>query len=105
MKIKDDGFSLCLNPTSENDIIILFPIPMFESHPSLAAHPENKRKKLKFSPSSQHAKNTDSMLQCEEYNKWRLVFSKKKLNKQKLESLNKLLESISYTCGFLFGEF
>ena len=72
---------------------------------SLAAHPANKRKKLKFSPSAQHAKNTDTMLQCEEYNKWQLVFSKKKLNKQKQESLNKLLESISYTYAFLFGEF
>ena len=78
---------------------------MFYSRPSLDVRPANKRKKLKFSQSVQHAKNADTMLKCEECDKWRLVFSKKKLNKQKLESLNILLEIISYTNRFLFGEF
>ena len=45
-------------------------------------------------------KNTETMLHCEECNKWQLVFSKKKLNKRKQESLNKLLETISYHVDF-----
>ena len=45
-------------------------------------------------------KNMDTMLQCEECDKWRLVFLKEKLNKQKQESLMKLLESISYRVDF-----
>eukprot|EP00111_Clytia_hemisphaerica_P022406 TCONS_00065858-protein len=52
-----------------------------DSRPSLNARPKNTRKKLNFSPSKQHAKNTDTMLQCEECDKWRLVFSKKKITK------------------------
>jgi len=63
------------------------------------------KKKMKFSPSVQHAKNTGVMLQCEDCDKWRLAFSKTKLNKVKREQLEGVLADVSFTCGFLFGTF
>ncbi|XP_066928996.1 uncharacterized protein [Clytia hemisphaerica] len=75
-----------------------------DNRPSLKARPPNKRKKIGFSPSQQHAKNTDMMMQCDECNKWRLIFSKKKLTKKHKDSLNEILANIAYTCGFMFDD-
>ena len=36
---------------------------------------QSQRKTLNFPPSIQHARNTSMMLQCEECDKWRLVFA------------------------------
>ena len=76
-----------------------------QARPSKKVREAAKRKKLPFSPSVQHAKNTDIMLQCEDCDKWRLVFSKKKLKGDQKRQLNQLLDDIEYTCGVLFGEF
>lgn len=59
---------------------------------------------MPFSPSVQHCRNTDVMIQCTECDKWRLVFSKKKLTKRQKEQLNEILEEIDFTCGFQFGK-
>ncbi len=56
--------------------------------PSLVNH---KKKVLSYSPSIQHAKNTNVMVQCEECLMWRLVFSKKKLTLPQKKSLEKML--------------
>lgn len=56
-------------------------------------------KGISFSPSVQHARNTDTMVQCEECNMWRLVFSKKKLSAVARNTLASILEDVSYTCG------
>ena len=58
---------------------------------------------MNLSPSVQHAKNTSMMLQCEECDKWCLVFAKKKLPKRQKASLQYLFDSISYSCGLTFG--
>lgn len=84
-------------------LILVFSLNI-QNRPSLKARPPNKRKKIGFSPSQQHAKNTDMMMQCDECNKWRLIFSKKKLTKKHKDSLNEILANIAYTCGFMFGK-
>jgi hypothetical protein len=58
---------------------------------------------MPYSPSVQHAKNTDIMVQCENCAKWRLIFSKKKLTKREGQQLNSILDDVSFTCGLTFG--
>lgn len=60
---------------------------------------------MPFSPSVQHCRNTDTMVQCAQCDKWRLVFSKKKLNNHQRNQLAELLADVEYTCGFVFGEY
>lgn len=43
------------------------------------------------------------MVQCAECDKWRLVFSKKKLTQHQRKQLAEVLEDVEYTCGFQFG--
>lgn len=43
------------------------------------------------------------MLQCEECDKWRLIFAKEKLTKQQKEAFQDVLDGMSYTCGLTFG--
>ena len=74
-----------ISDTSEND------------RPSLKG--KSVAKPLSFSPSVQHAKNTGTVIQCEECNMWRLVFSKKKLPPAARNTLQSILEEVSYTCG------
>jgi hypothetical protein len=57
---------------------------------------------MPYSPSVQHAKNSDTMVQCESCDKWRLVFSKKKLTQQQKQQVNLLLENISFSCGITY---
>ena len=60
-----------------------------------------KAKPLSFSPCVQHINNTGTVIQCEECNMWRLVFSKRKLSVGTLQSI---LEDVSYTCGASFDD-
>ena len=73
-----------------------------QDRPSLRG--KSLAKPLSFSPSVQHAKNTDTMVQCEECNMWRLVFSKKKLSPSVRTTLESILEDVSYTCGASFND-
>lgn len=54
---------------------------------------------LSFSPSVQHANNTNTVVQCDECNMWRVVFAKKKLSVAAIATLQSVLEDVSYTCG------
>ena len=80
----------------------------FTSDTTEKDRPSLKRKSvakpLPFSPSVQHAKNTDTMVQCEECDSWRLVFSKKKLPNTARSTLQSILEDVSYTCGSSFED-
>jgi hypothetical protein len=49
-------------------LIIIFRIDQVNNHA--------QRKKVPFTPSVQHSRNTDTMVQCTQCDKWRLVFSK-----------------------------
>ena len=59
---------------------------MTEEHrPSLQSK-KAIRKSLPFTASVQHVKNIDIMVMCEECHKWRLLYSKCKLNKAQREA-------------------
>ena len=68
------------------------------------AQSEMSKTILGFNATQQHAKNTGTVIQCEECSMWRLIFSKTKLSPQGKSDLAKLLEDISYTCGVSFDE-
>ena len=68
-----------------------------QDRPSLKG--KKAAKPLSFSPSVQHARNTDTMVQCDECCMWRLVFSKRKLSVSARNTLQTILEDVSYTCG------
>lgn len=46
----------------------------------------------------QHVKNIGVMLQCEECDLWRLLYSKRKLSIRETE-IQSFLDDIAYTCG------
>ena len=68
------------------------------------AKPNKKRKSLPFSPSVQHVKNIDIMLQCEECDLWRLLFSKRKLSIKERAELQSILDDVAYSCGATLEE-
>lgn len=57
------------------------------------------KKTLPFSASLQHVKNVDMMLLCDECEIWRLLYSKKKLNRGERRQLELRLDGLSYTCS------
>ena len=95
-QMQDDGHYLpfqeafALNTTTEQD------------RPSQKG--KRKASPLSFSPSVQHARNTDIMVQCDECSMWRLLFSKHKLSAAERATLQVVLEDISYTCGASLDE-
>jgi hypothetical protein len=62
------------------------------------------KKSLSYSPTKQHATNVNVVIQCDECDKWRLLFSRRKLQPQQRSELRILLSDISYTCGAKFSE-
>ena len=68
-----------------------------QDRPSLKG--KKTAKPLSFSPSVQHARNTDTTVQCDKCSMWRLVFSKRKLSVAARSTLQAILEDVSYTCG------
>ena len=50
-------------------------------HPSLSN--ANKERTLLFIPTRRHVKNVNVMVQCKQYELWRLLYSKRKLPLQK----------------------
>ena len=77
---------------------------LFRTAQANRPEPKTARKNIGFSPSVQHAKNSGTMVQCTECNKWRLIFSKRKLNKRQVKQLQDAFEDIDYTCGMMLGE-
>ncbi|XP_071947398.1 uncharacterized protein [Antedon mediterranea] len=52
-----------------------------------------------FNPSAQTAKNAGVIIQCEECEKWRCLYAKKKLTKKTRQALELLMETALYSCG------
>ena len=75
-----------------------------EHRPSLLAARKDPRKSIGFSPSQQHVHNVGLLVQCEECDKWRVLFCKHKLNYLEVTELGKCLDDISYTCGVMFSD-
>ena len=69
-----------------------------EHRPSIQKKPA-KQKTLPFSASVQHARNTNIMIQCEECEKWCLLYSKVKLTTVEQHQLNTALSDFTYTCS------
>ena len=63
----------------------------------------NKRLKRAFHL-MQHVKNVSMVIQCEECEMWRIVYSKKKLDPQSITLLEEILDDIVYTCDTTFDE-
>ena len=58
-----------------------------------------KMKTLTYSPSEQHARNVGVLVQCDECDKWRLLFSKRKLSARERAQLEGIIADVSYSCG------
>ena len=63
------------------------------------------RRSIDFYSTRQHVTNVVVVIQCEEYDMWRLLFCRKKLNSQKRKLLEEFLEDLSYTCGDTFTDY
>ena len=63
-----------------------------------------QKKTIPFNATQQHVRNVNLVIQCEECEMWRLLFSKSKLNPQSIKNLESILEEISYTCGASFSD-
>ena len=73
-----------------------------EKHrPSLQTRP-SRAKTLPFVASVQHARNTNLMVQCEECEMWRLIYSKYKLTTPERKQVSDSLQEFTYTCGASF---
>ena len=70
--------------------------PTDKHRPSIQS---KQRRSIAFSPSQQHVKNVGPLVQCEECEKWRLLFCKHKFKPDELSKLKKTLEEVSYSCG------
>ena len=57
-----------------------------------------KMKTLTYSPSEQHARNAGVLVQCDECDKWRLLFSKRKLSATERTRFQGTIEDESYSC-------
>ena len=58
-----------------------------------------KQRTLPFSASIQHVKNVSIIIQCEECQKWRLLYCKRKLTTSERCELLHILDTVTYTCG------
>ena len=75
-----------------------------EHRPSLKNTTKIKGHGMPFSPTTQTAKNAGIVLQCEECLKWRVVYSKRKLNPATRVKVMREVERLLYTCGSVFQE-
>ncbi len=70
----------------------------------LPSDKENHRKSIPFNATQQHVKNVGLLVQCEECEMWRLLFSKRKLSPSSIANLEHLLDDMTYTCGATFDD-
>ena len=66
-----------------------------EHRPSLLKKP-SKSNSLPFYASVQHVKNCQMVIQCENCDLWRIIFSKYKLKPSQKQQLQQLLDNVSY---------
>ena len=69
-----------------------------EYRPSLKQS-EAKNSGMPFSPSAQSANNTNTVIQCHECDKWRLIYSKNALSVEEKSELQSILDTVQYSCG------
>ncbi|XP_014674219.1 PREDICTED: uncharacterized protein LOC106814419 [Priapulus caudatus] len=59
---------------------------------------------MPFPPSSQYAKNTKSVIQCDECQRWRCLYSKKALKRDDRDQLQREMDTLIYSCGTSFSD-
>lgn len=80
----------------------LYGTPTTEKYrPSLLEAQKQKvhKRTLDFYTSQQHVTNVGIVIQCEECEMWRLLFSRKKFNAHQRANLQTILDHVAYTCG------
>ena len=83
----------------------VYGISTSEKHrPSLLIGRKTAIQSLGYAPSQQHARNVGVLVQCDDCAKWRLLYSKTKLNYSEISELQGLLDDISYSCGASLSE-
>ena len=70
-----------------------------ESHRPSIRKNTKREKSLPFHGVLQHVKNVNLMLECEECQMWRLLYSKSKLIPSEKEQLQSEVSNWSFTCG------
>jgi len=74
-----------------------------EQHrPSLS---NQRKKKGEFGPTGQFVRNVGIVIECNECNKWRVLYSKSKLSPFEVSTLERYLDAIQYICGDSFENF
>ena len=78
--------------------------PTSEKHrPSLTQ--KNKTKHgIPFSPSAQYAKSVGIVVQCQDCDKWRCLYSQRKISRKMHKKIQNTLDDLSYTCGSVFSD-
>ena len=77
----------------------VFGTPASQKELPSAVNFAKKKKPLPFNVTQQHVKNVHLLIQCDDCEMWRLLFSKTKLSSASVMKLSAILEDISYTCG------
>ncbi|XP_065895962.1 uncharacterized protein [Dysidea avara] len=70
-----------------------------EEHCPSLKKPNKRRKTLPFASNLTHVRNVDMMLQCEECDSWRLLYSQHKLKRAQRLQLERALKDYTFTCG------
>ncbi len=65
---------------------------------------KKKKKTLTFNATQQHVKNVNLLVQCEECEMWRLLYSKRKLGPCDINALEMIIGDLTYTCGATFDD-
>ena len=74
-------------------------------HRDVPSTSKSKRKKgTTYNVTQQHVKNVNLVVQCEECEMWRLLFSKRKVSTHQVSQLERIIEDMSYTCGASFDD-
>ena len=66
--------------------------------PSLVRKTKSRSKSIGFY-ASQHVKNVDMVIQCEECEMWHLLYCRHKLTLQERATFQSILDDTAYTCG------
>ena len=54
---------------------------------------------LTFSQTEVHARSVGPVIQCDKFDKWRLMFSERKLSQRQRKQIEDIINDISYSCG------
>ncbi|GES91916.1 uncharacterized protein LOC111136195 [Rhizophagus clarus] len=94
-----------IDKTSYKEFSEIYGTITTEQHrPSLKHQQKDKQtNKMGFSPNAQFTKNVGVVVECYECNRWRVLYSKTKLNSIEISNLERYIDTIQYVCGDSFN--